>query len=235
MNVLMVCVPHESKLFHERMKDTAVETLMAQGHEVNVIGFHDEAMAGPPRRGFFPGLLSTDLDPRLYTAPIFSENPPLKPSAIHSLLGSMDPFDWADIVVFQFPLWWFLMPATLRQWRCRVATWYRNRVQSDRPTKKAMLALTTPTDALTPAGRERELEVFLRPVQEDVLHRAGFNVLPPFIAWGLSDLEEWQRDTYLREYRERIACLDHISPLFSNEGKGRARVAESLIGDPVPA
>ncbi len=220
MNVLMVFEPHESPAFCERMKDTALDLLTSQDHEVHVVRFHDDAMVGPPRRGFYPGLLETDPLNRQQTSHVYDRDRLVR-HPLQMAEPAHDPFDWADVVLFQFPLWWFLMPATLRQFRCRVGAWCRNRGEERPKRKRAMLVFTTPHQALTPGGREREVSAMLRPLQEDVLYRAGFDVLAPFIAWGVDDCGEWERADVLRDYVHRVARLIETEPVYAHQRRSR--------------
>ncbi|CAM2005325.1 NAD(P)H-dependent oxidoreductase [Acanthopleuribacter pedis] len=215
MNVLMVIEPHESPAFSERMKDTALDLLTSQGHEVHVVSFHDEAMVGPPRRGFVPGLLETEPFNQQPLRQAFHSERTLR-HPLQQTVNQVDPFDWADVVLFQFPLWWFLSPPTLRQFRCRVGEWCRHRGESRRIRKRAMLVFTTPSQEPLFGGREREVSCMLRPLQEDVLYRAGFDVLAPFIAWGVDECGEWERADMLRDYVHRVARLTETEPVFTH-------------------
>ena len=118
--------------------------------------------------------------------------------------GFIDPywaFEWerqvaaqeklkaADLVILQFPLWWFGLPAMLKGWVDRVMTMGfaygagRRYDQGGLKGRRAMLALTTggPEASYTERGINGPMERILFPIQHGMLYFCGLEVLPPFV------------------------------------------------------
>lgn len=127
----------------------------------------------------------------------------------------------ADLLVFQFPFWWFGLPAILKGWVDRVfaagltyggGRWYSNGVFKG---KRAMLSLTTgggPT-IYSPTGLNGEMDSLLFPIQHGIFYFMGFDVLPPFIAWSPARISLEQRRECLRAYEERLRDWQTTPPI----------------------
>jgi NAD(P)H dehydrogenase (quinone) len=133
----------------------------------------------------------------------------------------MDKLVWADFVIFQFPLWWFSLPAILKGWVDRVFAmgFSYNIGQSYEKGifrgKRAMLSFTTggPAAAYGVDGKNGSIQELLRHVQYGMLHFIGMDVLPPFIAYSASRVTPEQRKAYLAEYRDRLLSIDWGAPI----------------------
>jgi NAD(P)H dehydrogenase (quinone) len=100
----------------------------------------------------------------------------------------LDDLLWADLVVLQFPLWWFGMPAILKGWMDRVFVY--GRLYSSRRRlhsgvcvgKRASLSVTAGAsrDACAPDGQEGDTRLILWPIHY-ALRYVGFTVLEPLI------------------------------------------------------
>ena len=128
----------------------------------------------------------------------------------------------ADLLILQFPMWWFSVPAILKGWIDRVftfgvaydfgRTWNRGVFAG----KRAMLSFTTgaPANAFQPDGRSGDLERVLWPIHGGVLALCGFEVLRPFEAWAVPWIGDDGRAAVLESYRQRLQQLDSEQPLF---------------------
>jgi NAD(P)H dehydrogenase (quinone) len=98
----------------------------------------------------------------------------------------------ADLVIFQYPMWWHLPPAILKGWLDRIFIYgevYKSDYRFERGRflgKKAMLSLTVGTSPETYAfdGRSGDIELLLWPVHFSLAY-VGFGVLKPFVAYGV--------------------------------------------------
>lgn len=98
----------------------------------------------------------------------------------------------ADLVIFQFPLWWHSPPAIVKGWMDRVFVsggLYTSEMRYDTgyfKGKRALVSVTTgaPQQAFGPRGRGGDFKTMLWPFQYS-LHYMGFSVLPPFISYGV--------------------------------------------------
>lgn len=125
------------------------------------------------------------------------------------------------MLIFQFPLWWFGLPAILKGWVDRVfameriyghGKWFDNGAFQG---KKAMLSLTTGGGEImySPTGLDGDINVILFPINHGILRFVGFDVLPPFIAWGVSRVENERRQAYLEEYKQRLLTINETEAI----------------------
>ncbi|XP_029903764.1 NAD(P)H dehydrogenase [quinone] 1 [Myripristis murdjan] len=127
----------------------------------------------------------------------------------------------ADLVIFQFPLYWFSVPAIMKGWMDRVLTqgfafslekMYNNGVFKD---KKAMLSFSTgamPT-MFRPDGINGDINVTLWPLQNGILHFCGFQVLAPQIFWCPVHSPHVARTAMLEGWQARLKGLFAERPL----------------------
>jgi NAD(P)H dehydrogenase (quinone) len=78
-----------------------------------------------------------------------------------------------------------------------------------------MLSLTTggPSNIYTPRGLNGDMNTLLFPVQHGMLYFVGFEVLPPFVAYGVASSTQQQREEYLRAYAERLRNWSTTTPI----------------------
>ncbi|MDP9024385.1 MAG: NAD(P)H-dependent oxidoreductase [Candidatus Eremiobacteraeota bacterium] len=104
----------------------------------------------------------------------------------------IDNILWADLVILQFPLWWFGPPAILKGWMDRVFVYgglYTSARRHDRGVcrgKKAVLSVTAGSAEASCAydGREGDTKLILWPLLY-ALRYVGFTVLDPSIIYGV--------------------------------------------------
>lgn len=212
MNVLIVLAHPEPNSFSHAMKDVAVQTFQAQGHAVQVSDLY--AMNFNPvvdRHDF-----ATEANPD-YFKPQFEQ---LQAVANHSFAADVAAeqakVEWADLVIFQFPLWWASIPAMIKGWFDRVLAmgWaYGGGKWYDRGAfrgKKAMLAFTTggPAQMFSPTGLSGELNMLFYSVQHGTLFFCGFDVIQPFGAWSAARLDEQGRQRVLAEYADYLRTIE---------------------------
>ena len=122
---------------------------------------------------------------------------------------------WADAVLFQFPLWWYSVPAIMKGWFDRVLA-YGFAYGSGRNLigRRAMLVVTTggPPRNFSPAI-QKAINEMLTHVQRGVLSLCGFDVLPPFAAYGATNASPEQQEHYLTQYTQILLALNQIKPV----------------------
>lgn len=219
MNVLIVYAHPEPKSFNGAMKDLAAETLMAAGHEVVVsdlyaMGFNPVAGAGDMEGG--------PENSEFFSLPIEQTAAYQTNRLASDIVAEMDKLARADLVIFQFPVWWFGMPGILKGWADRVFA----RGFAYIPGRKydtgmfhgklAMVAATTGTSADTyaPDGIDGDILAVLWPIHNGLLRYSGFDVLPPFVAYMPGRVGADGRKAYLEAYRKRLIEIDTTPRLF---------------------
>ena len=100
--------------------------------------------------------------------------------------------DRADLVIFQYPMWWHLPPAILKGWFDRVLVYgevYKSQRRFEKGRfvgKRAMLSLTVGTSPETYAynGRSGDIDLLLWPVHFTLAY-VGFDIVGPQVAYGV--------------------------------------------------
>lgn len=129
--------------------------------------------------------------------------------------GELRKLEACDLMIWQFPLWWFGLPAVLKGWVDRVFVMGRvyggGRVYGRGvfAGKRAMLSLTTggPADAYRSGGFNGDIEGILRPIHRGMLEFVGFDVLAPHVVYGPVRMSDEQRRAELERFERRLATL----------------------------
>lgn len=218
MQVLIVHAhPGGKTSFNWALTSVAYETLTAGGHGVEISNLY--AMNWQPvsdRRNF-----TTVANPDYYSQQkeeIYAQE---HDGVAPEILAELEKLRRADVLIFQFPLWWFSMPAILKGWVDRVfmigATYGSGRFfeTGKFAGKRAMLSITTGANAgaFTADGIHGQIDSFLYPIHHGVFRFTGFDVLPPFLAYGINRGGAEARAEILAAYRQRMRTLFSTAPL----------------------
>lgn len=219
MNVLIVYAHPEPTSFNGAMKVLAVETLTAQGHSVEVSDLYAmgwNAVAGPadmtgPHSDTSRFSLAREQTVAMENGTIAAD-----------IAAEQAKVSRADFLILQFPVWWFGMPAILKGWADRVfARGFAYTTGRKYDTgmfrgKLAMMAATTGTSADTyaPDGIDGDILTVLWPIHNGLLRYAGFDVLPPCIAYMPGREDEPTRKRQLDAYRQRLETIAETPRLF---------------------
>jgi len=217
MNVLIVFAHPEPKSFNGALYETAKATLTAAGHTVVT-----------------SDLYKMDFDPRYSRANFLEQKDPdyFKPqleerhaTETHGFAPALEEeickVEAADLVIFQFPLWWFGLPAILKGWVDRVFAMGRaygsGRIYEKGPFrgKRAMLSLTTGgfQSSYVTGGEEGAILAILRPIHRGIFQFTGFSVLAPAIHYGPARVEESMRGQWLDEWAQRLRAIESEQPI----------------------
>ena len=217
MKVFLVFAHPEPQSFGRRMLDRAVETLHREGHQTAVsdlyrMGFNPVASAADFAERRFPDQLYYDREQKhAHRYGAFAPD----------IQAELDKLLWCDVLILQFPLYWFSVPAIMKGWIDRVfanGIAYGGGEKLDRGGlrgRSGMLALTTncyPSMA-GPGGMVGDMSVNLWPLQHGTLAFCGLRVLPPFIGWSIQSVDDAARDGYLDDYAQRMRTLGETEPL----------------------
>jgi NAD(P)H dehydrogenase (quinone) len=217
MKVLIVYAHEEPHSFNAAMKNLAIRTFEGQGHSVVVSDLYRMNFKAVADGADFLERRDKHYLKRQLEEKAASELGTLA----HDILTEQKKLRDCDLLILQFPLWWFSMPAILKGWVDRVMSmgfaygggqWYDNGGMKGR---KAMLAITTggPDFMYSPLGRNGDIEKFLFPIQHGILYFCGFEVLPAFVAFSPAHASEEQRAAMLEAYGQRLSGLDQVQPI----------------------
>jgi NAD(P)H dehydrogenase (quinone) len=198
MRALVVHAHPEPTSFNAALRDVAVSTLRAQGYGVHVSDLYVKRFKATVDRDDF----RTPLDAAKFNV-------------------TLDALLAADLVVFQFPLWWFSMPAILKGWFDRVfvsgAVYGRQHLfeRGKLRGKRALLSVTTggPEAAFGPSSLNGDILDILMPIHRGILGFTGMTVLPPFVAYFVPYAGVERRREMLEQYASHLTSLDRIAPL----------------------
>lgn len=219
MNILIVYAHPEPRSFNGAMRDVAVATLRGAGHPVAVSDLH--AMRFNPVIG--PGdFLGERADPDFLSIAREQTRACETGTLAPDISAEQEKIRRADLLILQFPVWWFGMPAILKGWAERVfARGFAYVAGRKYDTgimrgKSAMVAATTGTSADTyaPDGIDGDILAVLWPIHNGLLRYCGFDVLEPFIVYMPGRLDQAGRAACLDAYRERLLALDSTPRLF---------------------
>ncbi|AUG82118.1 NAD(P)H dehydrogenase [Kitasatospora sp. MMS16-BH015] len=224
MKTLIVYAHPEPDSLNGALKDLAVSTLEAAGHEVRVSDLYamewkavvDAADYGPSAssplkvardsgRAFDSGTLTPDV------------------------LAEQEKLRWADTVILQFPLWWYSMPAILKGWVDRVltrqfgygvgeysATKYGERFgEGALAGRRALLSVTVggPESHYAARGINGPIDDLLFPIQHGILYHPGIEVLPPFVLYRADRLTSEEYRDAAKAWQERLLTLETTEPI----------------------
>lgn len=209
LNVLLVLAHPERRSFSGAMTDAAIETLTALGHQVMVSDLY--RMSFDPvsdRRNF-----AQAKDPEYYKQQVEEDHATETNGFSPDITAEIAKLEAADLLIFQFPLWWFGLPAILKGWVDKVFAF--NRVyghgrfyeKGKFRGKRALLSLTTGGSgggAYQPDGFNGDINGVLRPIQRGMFQFLGYDVLKPQIVYGPAQMTQEQRIGALAAWRERL-------------------------------
>ncbi|MDR0245361.1 MAG: NAD(P)H-dependent oxidoreductase [Burkholderia sp.] len=217
MKVLIVHAHPEPQSFCTALKTTAEEVLRAEGHEVEVSDLY--AM------GFNPVASANDFGARAnddYCVYALEQRHGVTNGTISAdIREELDKLMRCDLLVLNFPLFWFSTPAILKGWIDRVlvsGAVYGGMRFYDRgglKGKRAIVSLTLGGQAhmFGNDGVHGSLQGMLRHLLQGTLGYTGLDVLEPFVAWHVPYVSNEVRAGYLDAWRNRLPSLAAEQPL----------------------
>ena len=227
MNVLLVYAHPEPVSFNGAMRDTAVRVLTAQGHDVVVSDLH--AMRFDPVGG--PHDFIELQDRSVFRYQREQRNAAATGTFAPELRTEIEKVRRAHLIILQFPLWWYSLPAILKGWIDRVFAmgfaYDAGRTFDTGPLagRRAMVAVTTGglESSFAAGGLNPSIDEILFHIHYGMFRVTGMQVLAPFVAHGAVRITDEQRRAILERYRDRLLSLERMAPLEFPERVGRAR------------
>ncbi len=225
MNVFFVFAHPEPHSLSAALRDAAIGELEAAGHRVRVSDLYAMGWKPTVDRSDFPTLAP---DRRLQVAAA-SGDAFAAGALTDDVRAEQDKLIWADMVILQFPLWWYTMPAMLKGWVDRVYAYgfaygvgeHSDRHWGDRfgegklAGKRAMLIVTAGgwAEHYAARGINGPIDDLLFPINHGILYYPGFDVLPPFVAYRVDRLDEAGFATVSAGLRDRMRRLETEAPI----------------------
>jgi NAD(P)H dehydrogenase (quinone) len=225
MNVLWIFAHPEQQSLNGALRRDGLRLLRSLGHHVRMSDLYAMGWKATVDGDDFPD--STPEEPLVVTSE--SKRAFRAGSLSPDIRAELDKLRWADTVVFQFPLWWYGMPAILKGWFDRVfVKGFAYGVRDpDCPSrslrygegnlqgKRALVLVTagSPEPALGPRGVNGELEQVLFPLLHGTLWYVGMSVLPPVAVYGADRVGPEEYVDIAHDLRTRLTWLEETPPL----------------------
>jgi NAD(P)H dehydrogenase (quinone) len=217
MKVFVVFAHPEPKSFNGSLFQTAIDTFKEFGHDVRYSDLYTMRFDPVSNRHNF----TSTKDPNYFKQQIEEMYATEVEGFIPEVEVEIQNLEWCDLMIWQFPLWWFSVPAILKGWVDRVFA--MGRVYGDGyiyetgrfQGKKAMLSLTVggSKDHYLEDGLNGDINAVLRPIQRGILQFTGFDVLAPHIVYA----PVRQSDTVLRsildDFSRRLQAIESELPI----------------------
>jgi NAD(P)H dehydrogenase (quinone) len=217
MKTLIVYAHAEPRSFNGALFKTAQETLAAAGHSVAVSDLY--AMKFDPvsdRRNF-----TTTKDATFFKQQIEEMHATEVGGFAPDVEAELKKMEACDLMIWQFPLWWFGLPGIMKGWVDRVFAmgrtyggerFYENGVFQK---KRALLSLTTggPEAVYDKGGWNGDIQAILRPIQRGILRFTGWQVLAPHIVYAPVHVTPEQRQTALESWAKRLRSIEKETPI----------------------
>ena len=217
MKVFIVYWHPEPKSFNGAMFRVACETLAAAGYQISTSDLNDMRFNPVSGRHNF----NTVKDPTYFKQQIEELHATDNDGFATEVESEIKKIEGCDLMIWQFPLWWFGLPAAMKGWVDRVFAmgrtyggghFYETGVFRG---KRAFLSLTTggPEEAYRTGGFNGDMTAILRPIHRGMLQFVGFDVLSPQIVYGPVHLTGEQRGQHLAAYAARLQRIADESPM----------------------
>ncbi len=193
------------------MKDYAVKVLSQKGENVIVSDLYKLNFKAVADQKDFKQLSNTEYFNYLEE----QKHASLNNTFSQDIVLEQQKVVWAELIIFQFPMWWGEAPAILKGWFDRILTkgfaYDSNHVYNHGLLrgKRAMLSFTTGGnfDNYGDGKIKGVLSERLFNIQHETLYFCGLNIIEPFIVWGNQMKNESDRETTLCLYYDRLVNI----------------------------
>lgn len=216
--VLIVYAHQEPGSFSAALKEVAVDALSKQGCQVTVTDLY--AMDFEPRVTR-KDITDAPSDPENFNYGVEVYEAYKRKTLHPDIVAEQEKLRAADLVIFQFPLYWYSFPAILKGWVDRVLC---QGFAFDFPGvfesgllkgKRAVLSITTggSADMYTKTGIKGDIRYCLWPIQHGILHFCGCQILAPQVSFAPNIASQEQRAGMLAAWAGRLAAIWEEAPI----------------------
>jgi NAD(P)H dehydrogenase (quinone) len=225
MNIFIVFAHPEPQSLSAALRDVAIAELTAQGHNVQLSDLYAMGWKSQVDRLDFPALAPGS---RLY-ASLASGEAYAAGTLTADVKAEQDKMIWADVLILQFPLWSYSMPAILKGWVERVYAkgfaygvgehsdthWGDRFGEGTMAGKRAMCIVTAGgwESHYSARGINGPIDDILFPINHGIFYYPGYAALPPFVAYRVDRLDQAGFTSISDQLRERMRTLDTIAPI----------------------
>ena len=232
MNVLWVYAHPEPRSLNASLRDAGIDMLTAVGHSVVLSDLY--AMHWKPALDREDLGDLTDQPTEISRA---SERAHQAGTLAPEIRTEQERLVWSDVLVLQFPLWWYSMPAILKGWIDRVFAkgFAYGITDPDHPGRtlrygvgppqgrraQVLISTGSPQAAMGPRGINGPLEQILFPLLHGTLWYVGMEPLDPVAIHGadrMSATAHAEAIAMVRERMRRLATVPAIPYRSQNTG-----------------
>lgn len=222
MRFLWIYAHPEQRSLNGSLRAESLRALAVDGHEVResdlyAMDFKPVVDAGDFHRESCERLFVGAEQERAHTAGKLS----------HDIRAEQEKITWADVLVFQFPLWWFGPPAILKGWFDRVlvqgyafgvrdAAGRTRRYGDGGLAGKRALVVTSVgarESSFGPRGIHGHIDEVLWPLLHGTFWYTGMDALPPYVVYGADRAVPADVAAHAAELGRRLRSLSHTDPL----------------------
>lgn len=210
MKILYVYAHPEPKSFNGALKDTALAALQEKGHEVKLSDLYATNFNPVLNAGDFTERKKPDIFKPFFEAIQASKTGAFVPD----IKEEMEKVKWADLLIFQFPIFFTSMPAIMKGWIDRILApgFGFNPVTNNAydtglfKGKSAMLVTTTgaPKAMYSEGGAHGDLNKHLESITHCIFEYMGMKVLPSYIIYEVGSISREKGTEILENYRQRV-------------------------------
>ena len=123
----------------------------------------------------------------------------------NELKQEIEKLNHADLLIFNFPLWWYSTPAILKGWVDRVMAYgvaYGAGCENKFKDRQAMVSITTGSPKKP--NDDKDLDRILENITAGILQYVGFDLIPSFISYGVSRISQVEREHLLVDFKEHL-------------------------------
>ncbi|WP_226086648.1 NAD(P)H-dependent oxidoreductase [Mesobacillus sp. S13] len=209
MNVLIVFAHPDGQSLNGALKDRTVGILEQNGHKVEVSDLYKKKFKAIADQDDFLVLKN----PNRFNY-ISEQYHALKNNTFAAdIVEEQRLVSWADLIIFQYPMWWTDAPAILKGWFDRVFSYSfaygpGRYEEGNLKGKAAIVSVTHGAEDLSEYGEngiKGKVEERLFNIQHEKLYYCGMTVLEPFLFPAGADEET--RLQHIQAWEERLAGL----------------------------
>lgn len=212
MNVFMVYAHPEPTSFNAALKDKAAEVLTRAGHDFVVSDLYAEDFDARAGRHDFLEVADGDRFDYQVEQKHAAETGTFAPE----LARDQERLFWCDLLIFQFPIWWFGPPAILKGWFDRTLAFGRiydlgHRYETGMlKGRTGLVSTTTGGPEARFGGEEAEYEpidTYLKPIEFGCIQYMGMELADRFVAWSAGRVGDDGRKQYLDQWAAHLLAV----------------------------
>jgi NAD(P)H dehydrogenase (quinone) len=195
----------EPKSFNAALKDTSLDALKEKGHEVKLSDLYAVKFHPVLKALDFPERKNPDVFNPFFEAIKASKSGAFAPD----IKEEMEKVKWADLIIFQFPIYFTSMPPIMKGWIDRVLApgFGFNPITNnayDTGLYKGKSAMLVTTTGSPKEGGHGDLNKHLESITHCVFEFMGMKVLPSHIIYEASSMSRERGAEELEKYKKRL-------------------------------